>query len=124
MELHERLVAARKAAGYESAADAAAALTTPYPTYAGHENGSSGFKHKTAVIYARKFGVSLEWLLTGRGKMFKKEDSPLLQETIELLREADPEFQEVVSVFLKSRKAVREPKPVPELQDQRPSNRK
>lgn len=72
MELHERLAAARKAAGYETAADAARALGASYPTYAGHENGRSGFRHKTAAVYARKFGVSLEWLLTGRGSMERR----------------------------------------------------
>ncbi len=58
MELHERLVAARKQAGFDSAADAAAALGVPYGTYAGHENGSSGFKTKKASFTpaVSKFG--------------------------------------------------------------------
>ena len=69
MELHERLTAARKNAGYETAADAAAALGVPYPTYAGHENGSSGFRAPTGEIYARRFKVRFEWLMSGRGAM-------------------------------------------------------
>ncbi len=38
------------------------------PTYLGHENGSRGFKRDSADKYARKFHVSLEWLLTGKGQ--------------------------------------------------------
>lgn len=124
MELHERLQAARKAAGYETAVDAANSLGVKYPTYAGHENGSSGFRAKTASVYARKFGVSFEWLIRGTGNMFKKEDSPLLQETIEMLRAVDPDFQEVVAGFLRSRIASTSPKPSPESQRPLPSNRK
>lgn len=37
-------------------------------TYYGHENGSVGFRTKSAILYARKFKVSLEWLETGRGE--------------------------------------------------------
>jgi SOS-response transcriptional repressor LexA len=65
----QRLRDARRLAGYETAADAARYLGVTYPTYAGHENGSSGFKARTAELYSRKFHVSLDWLLTGRGGM-------------------------------------------------------
>ncbi|WP_458756653.1 LexA family transcriptional regulator [Afipia sp. TerB] len=57
---------ARKRAGFASASDAAKALGVKEPTYLGHENGSRGFKKASAEQYARRFGVSLEWLLTGR----------------------------------------------------------
>ena len=124
MELHERLQAARKAAGYETAVDAARSLGVSYPTYAGHENGSSGFRANTGAGYARKFGVSFEWLMRGTGNMFKKEDSPLVQETIEMLRAVDPDFQEVVAGFLRSRIAATSPKPSPGSRRPPPSNRK
>jgi phage repressor protein C with HTH and peptisase S24 domain len=65
MEPHQRLKAAREKAGYPTAQKAAEAMGIKFPTYAGHENGSRGFDRK-AEKYARKFGVSLEWLLTGR----------------------------------------------------------
>jgi|SRR5687768_545624 len=124
MELNERLQAARKAAGYETASDAARSLGVPYPTYAGHENGSSGFRANTGAVYARKFGVSFEWLMRGTGNMLKKKDSPRLEETIEMLRAVDPEFQEVVAGFLRSRIDVTLPKPSPESPRPPPSNRK
>jgi phage repressor protein C with HTH and peptisase S24 domain len=67
----DRLIKARKHAGFDTAAAAAEALDIKEPTYMGHENGSRGFKSK-AEQYARRFGVSLEWLLTGRGPMERR----------------------------------------------------
>lgn len=69
MDLHERLKAAREHAGFESAAVAAEAVGVAYPTYAGHENGSSGFRSDKGELYARKFKVRFEWLMRGRGPM-------------------------------------------------------
>lgn len=66
-----RLVEARKAAGFETKAAAARFLHVEYPTYAGHENPHSpgSFQTDSAELYARKYKVSLDWLLTGRGDM-------------------------------------------------------
>lgn len=69
MDLHERLQAARKQAGFDTAAEAAEALGIPYPTYAGHENGSSGFRADKGEIYAKRFKVRFEWLMRGTGPM-------------------------------------------------------
>lgn len=70
-DVHDRLIIARKAAGYETAADAARALGVKLPTYYTHENGSKGtsLRFEVAQNYARKFKVSLNWLLTGKGEM-------------------------------------------------------
>lgn len=67
----KRLVQARRAAGYETIADAVRYLGVKYPTYAGHENPNSPGSYQTdaAELYSRKFKVSLDWLLTGRGEM-------------------------------------------------------
>jgi len=67
----DRLIRARKHAGFDTGSAAAEALGVKEPTYLGHENGSRGFKGK-AELYARRFGVSLEWLLTGRGAMERR----------------------------------------------------
>ncbi|WP_316172453.1 XRE family transcriptional regulator [Bradyrhizobium sp. SZCCHNRI2049] len=75
-EMHERLTAARKEAGYPTATAAAEALGIPEPTYLGHENGSRGFRKASAELYARRFGVSLEWLLTGRGPKSHQPAAP------------------------------------------------
>lgn len=63
----ERLKKARRDAGYRTATDAAKSLGIPYPTYAAHENGSRQYEADEAVVYARKFKVPIEWLLTGKG---------------------------------------------------------
>jgi transcriptional regulator with XRE-family HTH domain len=65
----DRLKAAREAAGFTSATDAAHSLGIPPPTYLAHENGTVGISSKKAPLYARRFGVSLDWLLEGRGTM-------------------------------------------------------
>jgi DNA-binding XRE family transcriptional regulator len=67
-EMHERLTFARECAGYATQKDAAAALGMPSSTYAAHENGQDGFRLESAIKYARKFKVSLDWLLIGKGK--------------------------------------------------------
>ena len=71
-----RLKAARIAAGFESAAAAAARFGWPYPTYAQHESGSG--LGRNAARYARAFKVSEAWLLTGT-------DAGLTQEAEELV---------------------------------------
>jgi SOS-response transcriptional repressor LexA len=75
-EMAGRLAEARRRAGYETVADAARSLGVKYPTYASHENGSAGIRHPVAERYARKFKVSLEWLLTGRGSMLANGVAP------------------------------------------------
>ena len=75
MELNERLTAARVAAGYTTAAEAATALGVNYQTYAGHENGNSGFRAPTGAKYARKFKVRFDWLMTGAGSMTDKSSA-------------------------------------------------
>jgi phage repressor protein C with HTH and peptisase S24 domain len=67
MSVAERLKAARQAAGFENAADAARRFGWAQSTYFGHENGSRGFRADTASEYARAFKVTQEWLLFGRG---------------------------------------------------------
>ncbi len=63
---HQRLRRAREQAGYARASDAARAMGVEEPTYLGHENGSRGLS-RVAPRYARFFGVSLDWLIDGRG---------------------------------------------------------
>ena len=64
---HQRLRFAREQAGYGRASDAARAMGIEEPTYLGHENGSRGLS-RAAARYARFFGVSLDWLIDGRGE--------------------------------------------------------
>lgn len=74
----ERLKKARIDAGYRTAVEAARALGIPYPTYAGHENGSRDYGPDEAVVYARKFKVALDWLLAGKESRVRPlSDKPL-----------------------------------------------
>lgn len=66
-DIAARLRAARKNSGYTNASEAAEVFGWKPSTYLGHENGSRGFKLDTAAEYARRFGVSVEWLMTGKG---------------------------------------------------------
>lgn len=68
MAMAERLRKARIRARFPEAALAALSLGQPKSTYTHHENANRGFR-KHAPHYARRFGVNLEWLLTGRGEM-------------------------------------------------------
>ena len=65
----KRLQQARKAAGFETAREAAARLGVNHNTYAQHENGNRGFPSKRAELYARVFRVPLDWLLVGKGSV-------------------------------------------------------
>lgn len=61
----ERLRRARAAAGFKTAAAAAAALGIKTPTYTSHENGTRDFGDADAARYSRAFGVAVEWLVFG-----------------------------------------------------------
>ncbi|MEM9787725.1 MAG: helix-turn-helix transcriptional regulator [Pseudomonadota bacterium] len=64
-EMHDRLRSARISAGYPDASAAALALGVKASTYISHENGTRGFRPDSAEKYARRFQVSVAWLLYG-----------------------------------------------------------
>lgn len=66
----DRLRKARIDAGYENAREAADALGVNYTTYGQHENGTRNIPARSAQTYARKFKVSLDYLLTGKNADF------------------------------------------------------
>jgi hypothetical protein len=119
MEMHERLRAAREYAGFDTAIAAAEAVGVPYPTYAGHENGSSGFRADKGALYARRFKVRFEWLMRETGPMTdlssKHQDiladfdrlPPDLQESYaKILRDLAEPYKSVPPVPKRSRGAV------------------
>jgi len=93
----ERLRQARTRAGFLSAAAAAKSMGIPEGTYAGHENGHRGFPAKSAPQYARKFKVSEEWLLYGKGSIDdvpdERIDIPSVEQLEEMVRLALMEVQ-------------------------------
>lgn len=101
-EPHDRLRRARLEAGYRSGTDAAKAMGAVEATYLGHENGSRGLG-RAATRYASFYGVSVEWLLTGRGTPKPNQKHPVIElwETIPTHR-----HQEVLDFmeFVRSRK--------------------
>lgn len=74
-EIGKRLAEAREGLNI-SRSDAAKAFNVPYQTYAAHENGNRGIPRDALEKYARKFGVSVDWLLTGKGKPPKSRHRP------------------------------------------------
>jgi transcriptional regulator with XRE-family HTH domain len=69
MDMHERLRAARDAAGYKTAAEAARAFGWNVNTTSSNENGNRTYSRTAAERYATAYRVNLEWLLTGKGEM-------------------------------------------------------
>jgi phage repressor protein C with HTH and peptisase S24 domain len=66
VEIGQRLKAARKKAGFKTAKAAAESLGVPYPTYSQHENGTRGITRE-ADLYVRRYRITLDWLMRGRG---------------------------------------------------------
>lgn len=65
VEPNDRLKELRLRKGFERAADAARAYGWPVTTYQAHENGSRGLKLDAAHRYARAFGSTAAYILTG-----------------------------------------------------------
>lgn len=82
MDMHERLRAAREAAGYKSPTDAARAFGWNVNTTSSNENGNRTFSRTMAEKYARAYHISLDWLLTGRGQM--KGQDPDAAEVVDI----------------------------------------
>lgn len=61
---HERLAWARLRAGYQDKTEFARAVGILPVTYRAYENGQNSFT-KLAPTFAKRLGVSVEWLLTG-----------------------------------------------------------
>ena len=77
-ESHDRLKRAREQAGFLTAAEAARAIGLPVPTYASYENNHRGFA-RHAPMRARRFGVTIDWLLNGEGEMRVGRIAPAIQ---------------------------------------------
>lgn len=62
-EQSDRLRLARQRKGLSGPKEAAARFHWQYNAYKHHENGTRGFKPKTAAKYAKAYNVKAEWLL-------------------------------------------------------------
>ena len=79
-EPNERLMWARKRAGFEDATTAARRCGWNENTYRSHENGTRGITKKAATRYGARLDVPAEWILLGQGSMVPPIDPevPLL----------------------------------------------
>lgn len=66
-ERAERLKAARRRAGFKSAAAAAAHFNWNRNTYSSNENGNAPYSYRMAKEYGAAFDVSPQWLYDGLG---------------------------------------------------------
>ncbi|WGU39017.1 S24/S26 family peptidase [Phenylobacterium sp. NIBR 498073] len=66
-ERAERLKAARRRAGFKTAAAAAAHFNWNRNTYSSNENGNAPYSYKMAKEYGAAFDVSPQWLYDGLG---------------------------------------------------------
>lgn len=92
-EPHERLKEARSKS-FEDAASAARSMGVNLQTYYAHENGSRGFRAPSALKYATKFRVNVDWLLYNRGPR-DRAASPL-----DGIDDLPPEGQELVAEYI------------------------
>lgn len=89
----DRLRKSRVAAGYESATKAAQAFGVGISTYRAHENGQNNFSPEEAARYAKKFGVSAAYLLTGDAEG-RNQSIPLMG-YLGAGAEVEPDFEQV-----------------------------
>lgn len=87
-EIGNRLKAARKALGFSSANDAAAILGINYRTYVGHENGNRGISRKTLELYAKRFNVTIDWLISGGNDAVFNPHKRKIDEKLSLIMKA------------------------------------
>jgi transcriptional regulator with XRE-family HTH domain len=98
MSASERLKQARKAAGYDTAVAAAAALGLPEQTYLPYESGRTGFSRRAARL-AHFFGVNLTWLIEGSGPMKRAQKEPLLDKFERLPPDKQTQILDMIDYF-------------------------
>ena len=98
----QRLKETRIAAGIPSAAEAARRIGMAEQTYLAHENGWRGLG-RSAPRYARFYGISLSWLLTGTGAVRPGQGHPAAEIFDDLPPERQAEALDYLS-YLHSRK--------------------
>jgi len=87
-EIGNRLKAARKAAGFSSAKNATIALGISYRTYVVHENGNRGIGREMLELYASRFNVTIDWLLSGRKDAVTNRYKRKIDEKLNFIMEA------------------------------------
>lgn len=95
----DRLRKARKAANFKSASEAARSLGVSPPTYIHHENGTRDFDQQAAELYARRYHVTVSWLMLGDGEMRGEQQASALAQEIDLKLMEEKEYQEYLATL-------------------------
>lgn len=77
-ERHDRLRAARIAAGFLTQAEAIRRHAWNSNTYKSNENGNASFSFEQARVYAKAYKVRAEWLYSNVGAMREQADVPII----------------------------------------------
>ncbi|WP_431321653.1 hypothetical protein [Rhizobium sp. YTU87027] len=97
------------AANFKSASEAARSLGVSPSTYIHHENGTRDFDEVAAALYARRYHVTVSWLLLGDGEMETPELAEQRAEEIEAMKKEEMEDREArASVDPEIREKLRE----------------
>lgn len=104
---HERLRWARIRAKYATAKAAAESLGMKKDTYSAYERAPdkskvTGMTHQRAMQFARKFKVSWEWLLNGKGTPFSKPQTLAQERVLTAMSEAPEEEQDRVAAAVEA----------------------
>lgn len=101
----DRLRKARIGAGYASASVAARSLGVSPSTYIHHENGTRDFGEDAATLYARRYHVTISWLLLGEGEMETEDLALEKQQEADARRQEDEEYKEARAALPASQRA-------------------
>jgi len=117
-KIRDRLVAVREALDINQR-DFCKGIFVSQPYYAQIESETRPISDRIIALVCSQYGVSKEYLLTGRGKMFSDNMADLqLQQLMDTFTELDPPFRDYVILQMKQLvEAVKK-------QKERPSARK
>ena len=103
-----RLAEVRTALGYPNRPPFAAVLDIPADTLGSYERGTREPALSLLAIYADRFGVNLNWIATGNGKMFNlpstetsENDARLLHDFRQLPENRQLDIMEITQMHLR-----------------------
>lgn len=88
-----------RALKYDTATRAADALGFKQQTYLPYESGLTGFA-RHAPLLADRLGIELEWLLTGKGPMKRRNLHPVAEKFERIAPEFRPEVLRMLDFYL------------------------
>jgi len=122
-KIQDRLVAVREALGITQR-DFCRGIYVSQSYYAQIESGKRPVNDRIIALVCSQYGVSKEYLSTGKGKMFSEDLADLqLQQLLEIFNELEPPFRDYVILQVKQLvEAVKKQKGRPTRKDKKPPN--